>query len=103
MALGDRGEVSVLLEGALGWPMLADMIEEVGFDELGHNQKETEMVELEVHIIPFVQLFATRVWLQEDSLSMPSGMVEAEGGRRKAALAFGCFTIMISAVYVQVL
>ena len=51
--------------------MLADMIEEVGFDELGHNQKETEMVELEVHIIPFVQLFATRVWLQEDSLSMP--------------------------------
>ena len=32
-ALGDRGELLVLVEGALGWPMLADMIEVVGFDE----------------------------------------------------------------------
>ena len=27
MALGDIDEVSVLVEEALGWPMLADMIE----------------------------------------------------------------------------
>jgi hypothetical protein len=43
-----------------------------------------EMVELEVPVIPFVPLFATRVWLEEDSLSMPAGMAEAEGSGRKA-------------------
>jgi hypothetical protein len=32
-ALGDRGELLVLVEEALGWPMLADMIEMDEFDQ----------------------------------------------------------------------
>ena len=38
------------------------------------NQKEIKMVKLDFPVIPFVPLFATRVWLEEDSLSMLAGM-----------------------------
>ena len=61
------------------------MIEVDGSDEHEQNWKEMEMVELEIPVIPFVPLFATRLWLEEDSLSMPSGMAETEGSGRRAA------------------
>ena len=60
-ALGEGHEVSVLVEGALGWPMLADMVEVAKGDECRWNRKEFKMVIFEDPIIPFVSLLKTRV------------------------------------------
>jgi hypothetical protein len=60
--MGDRGEGTDLEEGVLRWSKPADIIEVARGDECGHNQKEMEMVELEVTVIPFVPLFATSGW-----------------------------------------
>ena len=62
MALRDRGEGSVLEEGALRWSKPADIIEVARGDECGHNQKDLEMVELGATVIPFVPLFTTSGW-----------------------------------------
>ena len=37
----------------------------------------------------FVSLLETRLWLERDSLCMPAGMAEAEGGGGTAALELG--------------
>ena len=59
-ALGEGLEVSVLVEGALGWSMLADLIEVAKGDECRWNQREVKMVVFEDPVIPFVSLLMTR-------------------------------------------
>ena len=59
--MGDGHEVSALVEGALGWPMLADMLEVAKGDECRWNWKKLKMVVFEDHIIPFVSLLKTKV------------------------------------------
>jgi hypothetical protein len=59
--LGEGHEVSVLVKGALEWPMLADMVEVAGGDECRWNRKELKMVVFEDPIIPFVSLLKTKV------------------------------------------
>ena len=53
--------MSVSVEGALGWPMLADMVEVAKGDECRWNRKELKMVVFEDPIIPFVSLLKTKV------------------------------------------
>ena len=79
-ALGEGHEVSVLVEGALGWPMLADIVEVAEGDECRWNQREVKMVVFEDPIIPFVSLLKTKVGLEEDLLHMPARMAEVEDG-----------------------
>ena len=59
--MGDGHEVSALVEGALGWPMLADMLEVAKGDEYRWNRKELKMVIFEDPIIPFNSLLKTKV------------------------------------------
>ena len=59
-ALGEGHEVSVLVEGAMGWPMLAGMVEVAKGDECRWNQMELKMVGFKDPIIPFVSLLKTR-------------------------------------------
>jgi hypothetical protein len=59
--LGEGHEVSVLVEGALGWLMLAEMVEVAKGDECRWNRKELKMVVFEDPIIPFVSLLKTKV------------------------------------------
>jgi hypothetical protein len=60
-ALGEGHEVSVVVEGALRWPMLADMVEVAKGDECRWYRKELKMVVFEDPIIPFVSLLTTKV------------------------------------------
>ena len=53
--------MSALVEGALGWPMLADMLEVAKGDEYRWNRKELKMVIFEDPIIPFNSLLKTKV------------------------------------------
>ena len=52
--------MSVLVEGAMGWPMLAGMVEVAKGDECRWNQMELKMVGFKDPIIPFVSLLKTR-------------------------------------------
>jgi hypothetical protein len=59
--LGEGHEVSVVVEGALRWPMLADMDEVTEGDECRWNRKELKVVVFEGPIVPFVSLLKTKV------------------------------------------
>ena len=60
-----------------------------------------ETVKISMSSHSFVLLFAVRVQLKEDSLSLPLGIAEAKGSRREATSAGGRCTMVIGAVYVQ--
>ena len=66
------------MKEALGWQLLAGMIEMTKDDGWIQIQKESEMVELKVPVIPCVSLIATWKNLWESVLSMPEGMAKAE-------------------------